>query len=213
MQKDRFAILRSRSQQGLIWSDDFCHSFWTADPFATKLCLMVQYHNSECPMKKLDCCAQDQSHSKTSKCLWMSRQYLLNHWTFYYQTWYDDASSWARSFKMIGLLSSRSRSQWRLIKSKYNFLSSELLILLQLNLLWWHIVISWIVLWKDGFAVLWSRSQERFKTQVNVHLDGISSIAEPLVTKLGMVMNHHGPVSCKKIGLLFSRSRSHGGLI
>ena len=35
-------------------------------------------------------------------------------------------------------------------------ISSELLILLQLNLIWWHIIVSWIVLWKDWIAVFWS---------------------------------------------------------
>ena len=69
---------------------------------------------------------------------------------------------------------------------------SELLILLQLNLVWWHIIIRCIVLWKDWIALLWSRSQERFKIPVNIHLD-ISSTAEPSVTKLGVLMHHHGP--------------------
>ena len=50
---------------------------------------------------------------------------------------------------------------------------------------------------KSGFALLWSKSslQERFRISVNVHLDNISSTAEPFVTKFGMVMmmHHHGP--------------------
>ena len=32
----------------------------------------------------------------------------------------------------------------------------ELLILLQLTLVWWHFIIRWIVLWKDWIALLWS---------------------------------------------------------
>ena len=46
-------------------------------------------------------------------------------------------------------------------------ISSELLILV-----WWHIIISWIVLWKDWIALLWSRSrsQKRFIITVTVHL-------------------------------------------
>ena len=70
---------------------------------------------------------------------------------------------------------------------------SELLILLQLNLVWWYIIIRWIV--KYLTAPLWSRSrsQKRLRIPVNVHLDDISSAAEPSVTKLGMVMQHHGP--------------------
>ena len=34
---------------------------------------------------------------------------------------------------------------------------------------------------------------ERFRIPVNVHLNDISSAAESSVTKLGMVMQHHGP--------------------
>ena len=44
------------------------------------------------------------------------------------------------------------------------------------------------------------------KMPVNVDLEDISSTAEPFVAKLAMVMRHHGPVSCKKIGLLSSSS-------
>ena len=52
------------------------------------------------------CCVQCWGHSKTSKCQWMSsRQDLLNCWTVNYQTWYGDASSWARvSCKNVSLL-------------------------------------------------------------------------------------------------------------
>ena len=73
----------------------------------------------------------------------------------------------------------------------FNILS-ELLILLQLNLVWWHIIIRWIVLWKDWIALLWSRSQKRFRIRLSVYLNDISSAAEPSVTKLGMVMQHNG---------------------
>ena len=54
---------------------------------------------------------------------------------------------------------------------------------------------SWIVLRKDWIALLWSRSrsQERLRIPVNVQLHDISSTAEAFVTRLGMVMHHHGP--------------------
>ena len=49
-------------------------------------------------------------------------------------------------------------------------ISFELLILLQINLVWWHIITRWIVLWKDWIALLWarSRSQKRFRMPVNI---------------------------------------------
>ena len=64
---------RSRSQQGLRWSkyDSFYYIFWTADPFANRLGLMVHYHRLAYLMKKLVCCVQGQGHSKTSKCQWL----------------------------------------------------------------------------------------------------------------------------------------------
>ena len=38
-----------------------------------------------------------------------------------------------------------------------------------------------------------SRSQERFTVPVSIHLDDSSSTVEPFVTKLRVVMHHHGP--------------------
>ena len=116
--KINLLLSRSRSLRELIWSkfDSFYYIFRTADPFAIKLGLVVHWDMQECLMKKLDC-VQGQGHSKiqnVSKCL--SKWYLLNRWTFYYQTWYGDASLWARlSFKKTGLLSSRSRSRLRIM--------------------------------------------------------------------------------------------------
>ena len=45
----------------------------------------------------------------------------------------------------------------------------------------------------DCSVVVKVKVTERFRIPVNVHLDEISSAAEPSVTKLGMVMEHHGP--------------------
>ena len=99
--------------------------------------------------------------------------------------------------KFICCLQGQGQSEWSYNQNIYSFsnLSSELLILLQPNLVWWHIIIRWIVLWKDGIAPLrWTlRSQDRFKILVNVHLANISSTVEPFVTKLGMLIIHHGP--------------------
>ena len=64
----------------------------------------------------------------------------LNCSMFCSQTWHCGALSWARvSCKKTGSLSSRSRSQWGLIWSEYDFwtIFSELMIVLKPNLLWW----------------------------------------------------------------------------
>ena len=100
----------------------------SADSLATRLGLMVHRYMPECLVKKMDYC-NGQCYSEGSKpqeCL--SRQYLLNHQTFYYQTWYGDASAWVGvSCKKSVLLSWRSRSQQGLICfvfSIYFFVSS-----------------------------------------------------------------------------------------
>ena len=60
-----------------------------------KLGMMVHYHRPECLMEKWDYCVQGQGHSSfqnVNECL--SRWHFLKQWTFYYQTWYGDASLW-----------------------------------------------------------------------------------------------------------------------
>ena len=97
--------------------DSFYCIFWTVDPFATKPGLVVHYHKPEFLMEKWDCLFRVKVTTKfqnVNACL--SRWFVLNRWTFYYQIWYGDASLCARlSFKKTGLLSSRSRSQLRVI--------------------------------------------------------------------------------------------------
>ena len=45
----------------------------------------------------------------------------------------------------------------------------------------------------DCSVVVKVKVTERFRIPVTVHLDNISSAAEPFVTKLGTVMQHHRP--------------------
>ena len=170
-------------------------------------------------MEKLDYCSQ--GHSEGSKCQWMfvlmiSSESLnllppnlllwciiMNQIVF--------QKDWFAVFKVKVTVKYNIIRIW-----PFNILSEQL-ILLQLNLAWWHNIIRWIVSWKDWIALLWSRSrsQKRFRIPVNVHLDDISSAAEPSVTKLGTVMVMRAPswvkASCKKIGLLSSSSGSQQG--
>ena len=85
--------------------------------------------------------------------------------------------------KKTGLLSSRSRSQWRLYMVKL------LLSLCLLNC--WSFCnqsrfhsMSWIAFWKAQIVSLCSRSQQGFKISLNIHLVDIFSAAEPFVTNL-----------------------------
>ena len=72
---------RSRLQWGFIsWKYDcFYRIFWTADPFATRLGLMIHHYKPECLVRKLDRCVQSQGQDQ-GECL--SSQYLVTHWTF-----------------------------------------------------------------------------------------------------------------------------------
>ena len=65
--------------QEFMWSkyyNVYC-IFWTADPFATKLGLIVHYHKPECFVERLDCCVQGKGRSKISKCQWMFVQMIF----------------------------------------------------------------------------------------------------------------------------------------
>ena len=86
--------------------------FWTADPFATKLILM--YIIISWIVLWTDWIAllwsRSQEVQNSSEC--SSGRYLLSCWTFCDQTWYGDASSWAKVLcKKISLQYSRSKSQ------------------------------------------------------------------------------------------------------
>ena len=185
---------RSRSLQELIWSkyDNFCCIFWTADPSATKLVLIVHYHNPECFMEKLDCCVQGQGHSKiqnVSDCLsrWRSESLnllLLNLvWWCIIMSQIVFQKDWCAVFKVNVTVKNNINEIWL-----YNILP-ELQMLLQFSLVWWYTIIRWIFLWKDLIALLWSRSrsQKRLRIPLNVHLNDISSAAEPSVTKIDIM--------------------------
>ena len=95
MQKEKsFLPSRSRSQLGFMWlnSDSFCYVFWTADPFATILGLIVHYYKPECHTEKLDFCDQGLNHSKISKCQWMFVQITSEILNFFptHRTLLDD---------------------------------------------------------------------------------------------------------------------------
>ena len=128
---------RSRSEQNLKMSVNVCPDgiFWNAEPFTTKLGMLMQHYEPNCLSERLVCCLQGQGHRYGS-----------------------------------------------IIKICLFNILSELLILLQLNLVLWFIIIRVIVLRKEWIALLWSRSrsQKKFRIPVNVHLDDISSAADLL---------------------------------
>ena len=145
----------------------------------------------------------------------LSRQYLLNRLTFYYQTWYDNSSLWAwRSCKKS--FSLRSRSQWRLIWSKY-----DLLYLLhcwpfatRLSLMAHHHKLDWLVKILDCCTV--------FKVKLTAMIQNFNArwsgwYLLNFWTSCNQTWysdaSSWASVSSKKIFLLFSRSRSQWRLI
>ena len=182
-----------------MWSkyDNFYCIFWTANPFATDIGLIVHYHKRKCFKEKLDC-VQDQSYSKISKCQWIFVQMIFSEslnlllpnlvWCCIIMSQIVFQRDWLPVFKIKVSVKDNIIKIWH-----FNMLP-ELIIHLQLNLVWWYIIKRCIVLWKDWIALLWSRSmsKKKFRIPMNVHLNDISSAAEPPVTKLGMVMQHHG---------------------
>ena len=152
----------SKSRQNFKLSVNVCLDgiFWIAEPFTTKLGMVMHHYEPDC---------------------------LSN--------------------RLVAVFKVKVTVTNIIIKLCLFNILSELLILLQLNLFWWHIVIWWIALWKGWIALLWSRSrsQKGCRIPVNVHVDDISSTAEPFVTKVGIVVHHRG-TGCQKIGFLSSSS-------
>ena len=85
--------------------------------------------------KKNDC-VQGQGHSEQTKCLCLSRWYLLNCLAFCYQTWYCDASSWAgvHAKRFVGCFKGQGHSKGSYDQTRaVSTISSELHILLLPN--------------------------------------------------------------------------------
>ena len=98
--------------------------------FGDQLSLTVDVHKLECLVKRLLCCIQGQGHSEGSELQWMFAQtiYLID------QILYSGASSSARvSFRDIILLRSNKATT-------VSSISSEILKLLQSQLVWWCII-------------------------------------------------------------------------
>ena len=132
---------RSKSLQELVWSnsDNFYCTFWTADPFAINLHLIVDHHKPECFMEKFDCYAQGQGHSKISKYQWMFVQMIFSEsmnlslqnlvWRCIIVSQIAFQKGWFAVFKVKVTVKNNTIKIWLFT------VLSELLILLQLNLI------------------------------------------------------------------------------
>ena len=110
-QKDLFAVFEVK-----VTVKDQIIKMWLFDISSE---LMAHHHKLDCLVKRFDFSVVvkvkvTEKVQNASEC--SSGWYLLSCCTFCNQTWYGNASSWARvPCKKIGLLSSSSGSQWGLI--------------------------------------------------------------------------------------------------
>ena len=148
---------------------------------------------------------------------YLSGWYLLNGRTFWYQTWYGDAASWARGscgFIFLSLLPSRSRSQWRPILSRYDsfcyiFWTVDSLAT-KLGLMIHHHRPE-CVMKKEDYCI---QGQGHSEVGMSVFVQIISSKPpNVLFSTLGLWCTTMSQSVMQKIVLLFSRSGSQQGLI
>ena len=88
--------------------------------------------------------------------------------------------------------------------------SSELLICLLPILVWWYIIISQNVLWRNGIVVFKVKVTANFKMLLNVSPDDMFWITEHFTTKLGMVMHHYEPDCLPKRLVCCLQGQGHG---
>ena len=129
---------------GLIWSnyDSFYHVFWTAHSSATKLGLMIHHHKPECPVKKNELLHSWSRVKKSmSRCLLIPKHFLTKLGIVMHLHEPD-----CHAKKLICYFQGQGHSKGSYDQSMtVCTIYFQLLILLQINLVWWHIIISWIV--------------------------------------------------------------------
>ena len=115
-QKDWFAVFKVKvTVKNNKLKYDFLICYLTADPFATKLGLMVHQHKLDCLVKVLDCSVVIQV-KVTEKVQNSCERSFGDISSAAEPSWYGNATSWAKvSCKKMGLLSSSSGSQRGLI--------------------------------------------------------------------------------------------------
>ena len=155
---------RTSSSKGLYNQNMNYNCFYcilyTSDLFATKLCLMVHHHKLDC-LKKIGLLyTRSRSQQRFQMCECLSGQYFLNLSTFHNQAgivayFYELNCDTEKLFCYLqGEGHSEGVYNQNMTISTTSFI---LLILLEPNLVWWYIIISWNVLWNIG--LLCSRSR------------------------------------------------------
>ena len=194
MQKDWIAIFKVKVTARVLLSeyDSFYYVHLTADPFASKLGLMVYY----CKTKPECRCVQGQGHSRFSKCHRMFVQifWIIEPFTTKFGMVMHPHELECLPKRFCGCLQGQGHSEESYNQNMTNisFWTADPFAAL-LVLLAHHHELDCFVKRLDCSVVVKVKVTGKFKIPVNVHLDNISSTAEPFVIKLGMVMHHRGP--------------------
>ena len=193
---EMFAIFKDKSQWGLLWSkyDSFYCIFWTFDSSATKLGLMMHHHKLECLVKNillLHSWSRSLWRVKMSMFVQMISSKLPNILWPNLVLWCIVTSQSVVQKDCCAIFKVKATARAHVIK------------------MWQFLYMFWpadpfaprlglIVhchkpecLRRHLIAVFKSRSQQNFKLSMNICLDNIVRITEPLTTKLCMVMHHH----------------------
>ena len=130
--------------------------YQTTGWIATKLGLIVQHHNPECPVEKWVYFVQGQGHSECSKCRWLivgmifseSQNILLPNLVRWCSTM-SQSVMWIFCCCCYCYLQGQGHSEGSYDQNMtISTTFSELLIPWQPNLVWWYIIISQSILWK-----------------------------------------------------------------
>ena len=160
--------------------------------------------------------------------IWLFLLYLLNCWLVWNQTWFNSTTSEARvSCGKMGLLHWRSRSQQRfkmsvnicpddifsvclMVSAQYLLNWSTIFLLLLLpNLVWWCTNMRWCVMWKNWFFILTVEvTVTGYVIKIWLFLLSLLNCWSVCNQTCYDSANSSAGVSCGKMGLLHSRSRS-----
>jgi len=179
----------------------------------TKTWLFLLYLLNLSLAKTLYCCVHGHCDSKGLDCQWLFIWMLIILWTAQpfvtkhgMVMHYHDTRQNFMGKDWVAIFVVKVTMRTHVAKIWLSAMSSELLILLQPNLLWWYsvIIMCLAVFAKRLHCCVEGECEKRFKIVINVCLDNIFWTAETFITKFGMVISHYHRPEChaKKNGFL-----------
>ena len=201
MQKDWFAIFKVKVIARLIWSEYNTVSTISAEVLVLLLPNLVWWfiiinQNLRMSNGKWECCAQGQCHSKfqnVNECpddiFWIAEPFTARLAVVMHHYEPDCLPKYLFAvikFKVTVKDHIYNQNMLSVFWSADPFAT-------KLGLMSHHQKIDYLVKRLDCCVVIKVKVTQKVKNSIEFHLDNISSTAEPLVTKLGMVMHHQRP--------------------